>query len=43
MNVLVIMNLLAKIAWFMAKVGAGAASAFNGYQPELPASLISQK
>ncbi len=34
-------ELLAKIAWLMAKLGAGAASTFNNYQPNLPSKLSS--
>ena len=43
MNVRLILEILAQVAWFMAHIGAGAASAFNGYQPDLPISLISQE
>lgn len=43
MNLLVVLDVVAKIAWIMAKIGAGTASAFSSYQPKLPTQLISQK
>lgn len=43
MSILAILEVLAKVAWLMAKIGTGAASAFCGYQPNLPTALISQK
>ena len=41
MKMLIFWELLAKIAWLMAKLGAGAASTFNNYQPNLPSKLSS--
>lgn len=40
MNVRLILEILAQVAWFMAHVGAGAASICNNYQPQLPSQLI---
>ena len=36
------LDIIAKIAWAMAKIGAGAASISNNYQPELPSQLITK-
>jgi len=38
----VLLNLLAEIALFMAKIGAGTASLTNHYQPDLPSYFIQE-
>lgn len=42
MKVIIILQLMAKIAWFMAKVGANSASVCNNYQPPLPSQLAAK-
>lgn len=43
MNIIAFWELMAKIASFMAKLGAGTASALNNYQPRLPQHLSPEK
>lgn len=42
MKSIIFWGLMAKVAWLMAQVGAGAASSLNGYQPQLPSQLIAK-
>lgn len=42
MNLSVVLDVVAKIAWIMAKIGAEAASVFHNYQPQLPSQLITK-
>lgn len=42
MKMLIFWELVAKIAWLMAKMGAGAASVCNNYQPSLPPQFITK-
>ncbi len=42
MSAIIFGELMAKMAWFMAKLGAGTASLCNGYQPPLPFQLITK-